>query len=504
MRSCFLRSLLGLLVFASACTGMVTDQPPATDKSVDQARDAVRKCDGLVPYAKGVRITEMAVYQTVKIRIFKDGEWIATRAADIVQGKEGILRVFVEPTGDFTPRRIKGVLTLTDGPRTYVDQRLVDVEGPSLDEKAETTFNFPLLATRVTSDARISVSLEEVDCGEGDYGSVEDARFPATNKDRRLLTKQFGKLRVVIVPVVIKGRRPLTNDAEIAKIRDALIAYYPVPEVEISVRRDLVYDKDVPSGNLSDLLQAIAKERTKDAPDNDVYYFGLAQPAATYNEHCGFASCVIGVSPVPIVPDAKAQYSVGLSFGDAQTYETIVHEIGHAHGRSHAPCADGGAVITAVDEQFPNPDGSTGTWGWDVRSRKLVVPGSKDIMGYCHPNWISAHNYRGLASRTLEVNNKSQQALVSTPPGGPLREIMLYEDGRTRWTGETNASPGGEAELATVLDASGHTVAEIEVVRIALSHGGGALLYVPAPAQGWDTLVLRDRRVSLAAILPPL
>jgi hypothetical protein len=68
------------------------------------------------------------------------------------------------------------------------------------------------------------------------------------------------------------------------------------------------------------------------------------------------------------------------------------HELAHNWGRNHAPC--GGP--SGVDPNYPQQDGSTGTYGLDVATRTLQPPTLSDIMGYCDPKWISDYTYRGV------------------------------------------------------------------------------------------------------------
>jgi hypothetical protein len=65
------------------------------------------------------------------------------------------------------------------------------------------------------------------------------------------------------------------------------------------------------------------------------------------------------------------------------------HELGHNWARNHAPC--GGP--TGVDPSYPQADGTTGGYGYDVAADTLVPPSSTDIMGYCDSKWISDYTY---------------------------------------------------------------------------------------------------------------
>lgn len=69
---------------------------------------------------------------------------------------------------------------------------------------------------------------------------------------------------------------------------------------------------------------------------------------------------------------------------------TIAHELGHNFSLDHAPCD----VLADLDPLFPDPDGQTGTWGYDPREGgSLVPPDYPDLMSYCHPSWIGEYNF---------------------------------------------------------------------------------------------------------------
>ncbi len=68
----------------------------------------------------------------------------------------------------------------------------------------------------------------------------------------------------------------------------------------------------------------------------------------------------------------------------------VAHEVGHSLDLSHAPCGDAGNP----DPDFPYADGGIGAWGYDFRDGVVVNRGAADVMGYCHPAWISDYSYK--------------------------------------------------------------------------------------------------------------
>lgn len=455
------------------------------------------------PLASGLRIREVALYQTVQVPLYRDGAWLTRRSLPIVQGKAALVRVFVDALADYEPHRVRGVLTLRTGQREVelTNERLITSD--SLDAQLASTFTFEVPAEQLAPTTELSVALQELDC-LAETGDAEYARVPAQGT-QTLSPTSIRTLRVVLVPVRIDGRVPDTSQAELDKMEAALLAYYPVPAVELSVHEPLVWQGPIAptdTATWSDVLDEVMALRKAEAPDDDVYYFGLLQPAATFRSYCGPEGCVLGLAPQTSRVQPSAQIAVGASFADAQTYETMVHELGHAHGRGHSPCVRGGD-ITGVDVDYPQEDGATGSWGWDARAKELMPPSHRDIMGYCSPNWISAYTYQALADRSLAVNTKAR--LYGGLAVASWRPIILYESGAARWGSTAESTlPGGDLELADVLDATGTVLRQIEVVRVALSHApNGALLYLPDPQSSWAALRLRDRTLNLENVLAP-
>jgi hypothetical protein len=453
------------------------------------------------PLVTGLHIREIALYQSVKVTLVKEGSWVQKRSAPVVAGKQALVRVFVDVLDGYSPRDVRAVLRIDHGdePIEIIDERALTAS--SSEDSLASTFSFQVPGELLTVATKFSIALEELTCDDA-VGAVEDARYPSSGS-QTLEAANIGALKVVVVPVRVDGRVPLTSAAELAKMRSALLAYYPVPNVEVTARAPLDWPNPVEAldgAGWSNLLTQIMRERRSDRVDDDVYYFGLVQPAANFRTYCP-RGCLLGLAPQTTSVMPNAQAGLGASFADAQTYETMVHELGHAHGRGHAPCVENGE-IDGVDEDFPEPTGATSSWGWDSRSNELKPPSNKDIMGYCDPNWIGAYNYSGLASRSLQVNQKALRGGLSDER---WQHVLLYADKTARWGGVVEPRmPSGNVELATALDARGNALEQVEVVRIPLSHSGDEFLYIPDQQPGWAALRLGDTTLVLDTIKPAL
>ena len=114
----------------------------------------------------------------------------------------------------------------------------------------------------------------------------------------------------------------------------------------------------------------------------------------------------------------------------------IAHELGHNMNLSHAPC--GGAL--GPDRSYPYPNGTIGTWGYDFDRGGLVSTGTRDLMGYCGPIWISDYHFTNAlrfrlhdeGSPTLPVQPRSTRTVMvwggADSEGNPYLEPAFIVD----------------------------------------------------------------------------
>jgi hypothetical protein len=453
---------------------------------------------GPEPVAGDLRIRELALYQAVKIPLFRDNAWVATRNASVVQGKKALVRTFIEPLSGYRPRPLRALLTLdNDGQTTQLSSDKT-LSAASTDDNASSTFDFPIDGAQIGPNTQLSVSIIETTCPV--QAAAGGARVPATGLSA-LGAVRINKLRVVLVPVSVGGRAPDTSEAQLAKIRDELLAYYPVAAVEVTARAVITWPSALSASGTgwAELLNQIGRERQRDAVARDVYYFGLVAPTASFSEYCR-GGCVLGLAPQTTFVSPPDQIGLGVGFVNANTYSTVVHEIGHAHGRAHAPCVPVGGTIQSPDPRFPYAGGKIGSWGWDSRSGQLLSPTRYvDVMGYCDPTWISDFNYEALATRSRNVNTS---ASILTDKGAPSswQRLILFADGRARWAGISTTEAPTDLSSARAFDAAGADLGEVPVARVPLSHSDDAFMYMPEPDPRWARLELGDRSVVVAQI----
>lgn len=457
---------------------------------------------GPEPLVANLRISKIDMYQTVKVPLYKDNAWVSTRNASLVQGKKSYVRVSVEPMSGFSSHAVRGVLTLdNDGEKTVLtdDQ---SVSKASSDEDEASTFDFKVDGKLVGPNTKLSASVIETSC-PAQPSTASAARVPQSGSTA-LEADKISDMHVVLVPVTLNGITPDTSDDQLKKVTDALRAYYPVADVTVSFREPITWSGYIGADGTgwSSLLNQIGRQRQSDGVAGNVYYFGMMNPAKSFRQYC-LTSCVLGLAPQTTFVSRPNQIGLGVGFVDENTYTTVVHELGHAHGLPHAPCVPRGGSIEGADTKFPYSGGKIGDWGWDSRSEKLMSPSTyTDIMGYCEPVWISDYNYEKIATRAKVVNAAQLVFNADKSIHSEWQGILLSASGGAQWSGITLEESPGQTELVHALDATGTVVADVQVVRIPLSHSDDSFLYVEAPDPSWAALDLGDRILNFAQIAP--
>jgi hypothetical protein len=201
------------------------------------------------------------------------------------------------------------------------------------------------------------------------------------------------------------------------------------------------------------------------------HYYGVLRPpqGVTFVQFSGFGF-ISGRTAVSV--------QVGWFNRESQARETVAHELGHNFGRPHSPC--GGP--TNPDPGYPHAEADIGIDGWDAWTAsqggrgEYQAPGTKDLMSYCRPVWISDYTFR----KVIE----GRQALASAAVAGAASRLVLVR-------GELGAVPALDpafvldgqvpplmprAGQATVdveaLDSTGRVVGAGRVGLLSPDHGG--------------------------------
>ncbi len=209
-------------------------------------------------------------------------------------------------------------------------------------------------------------------------------------------------MAVKVVPIAYHCTSGGTGTTTPAGPYDYLIDYtfrtYPVPAIALTTHTPVPFDgpcngSGVPkpaSTDWSDMLDTVTSVWQVEGSPN-IYYYGLV------HIDCG-SSCIAGIGWIGW-PAAMGFDGFGATHSGASS--TNAHEMGHNHGRYHAPgCGAGGAST------FPYLDGSgravignaaNPNYGFDLNSRAIYTYGGTfDFMTYCNPTWVSDFTYEAL------------------------------------------------------------------------------------------------------------
>jgi hypothetical protein len=439
-----------------------------------------------ITLGEGLAVSEIALYQTVKISVAKDGAAVVPYNAPLITGRKGLARVFMSLVNKkYKARFLTAELHIV--PQAGPEIVRMDSETLSASSEADlmTTFNFTYDENALGFGATLYVVIRDPKTMD------PPIRFPQADPLPLTITKNPGRVRARIVPIRymadMSGRLPDVSMGQMDRVRTELMDLYPTNEIDLDVRDpiDGTISVDAQGMGWPELLQTVVDTRAMDAPPSDIYYVGWFEPRASFGQYCQ-GGCIIGLATTadPAVPAERAVLAVGYS-GDSSA-STVAHELGHTMGRHHAPC--GGAQ--GIDPQFPYPDGSTGVPGWRQSDATFMFDGS-DIMGYCAPFWISDYTYKALAARITSVNAFGYGI---TQTQHDVQRILVAPNGSLSMGRALRMSEiiGGNDVTVAYLDVSGKTLATAHGLRYGYDHvPGGFVLVMDPPKLAFASVALR-------------
>lgn len=434
--------------------------------------------------ARDIKIREVSVYQGVKVPIVKDMIAVQDRNADLVQNREAMLRVFVEPGQSFQSRELSARLTLqtgTDAPKRF--EQAITVSAASSEKDGKSTFNLALPKDAFQEGTQYSLELRETSKCTPLMGTPAGARFPETGLSP-VGARLTGPVKVMLVPVRYdadgSGRLPDLSDKQLMQMTDKLYSMYPTSEVVISKHEPVGTTRT----DIGDMLDQMRELRDSDGPPSDLAYYGMVRQAETFRDYCQ-GSCTTGIAGFGS-QNGTSTAGMGIGYIDAAA-GTFVHELGHIYRRPHAPC--GGAA--GPDDEYPYAEGALGSWGYDLKTKELFDPGTHvDFMSYCSPEWISDYNYQLILERIVVVNQRAGMQVLP-PPGLPqvFRTLLVSATGQARWGLELRprSQPPGDPVTVEVLDAQGGVLTQAVAYHELVADGDHAY-FVPAAHTGWHSV----------------
>jgi hypothetical protein len=429
---------------------------------------------------QGVAIQEVSVYQGIK-RVLAQGGQTAMSNVPLVAGRDALVRVFYSAGPEAVGRTVVGRLELEGGDPIDVQATLV---AQSNDADLASTVDILVPGDRVGENFTYRVSIAEQDQGSDDNPT---AHHPQVGFETHLVEGPQNTFRVVLAPFRYdadgSGRLPNLSPERVEAFRQRLMQLYPVSAVEVTVREPQPWSQPIgPDGSgWQDVGIATFGFRGQDGMSADVYYYAIFNPTASIAQFCG-QGCLLGVTLLnadpPDVGNPQLRLALGVGFDEVAT-DTAAHELGHAHGRQHAPCSSFGPLPDGIDPQYPYPGAQIGVWGWDMFGGQLVDPTRTDIMSYCDNQWISDYNYSGLLSRAKNVNLPLMH--------GPMarHEILVVDaTGQAAWSDAVDAPEvGDEGGFDVDVTVETGAVERVTAHYYPYDHLPGGWLIFPTPAE---------------------
>jgi len=426
---------------------------------------------GGILLARDITLEHVALFQTVRIALVDNGTEPRPRNGPVIAERDALVRLYVRPGAGWTRRDVTGVLVING-----VEHReTVSIGGVSAEGQASTLFGFDVPGNEIREGVTWSAWLENAGGAMVAAGVADNARWPRAGGTTALRAQNDGGgLKLVLVPIEYatdgSNRLPDTSAAQLARYRGLLEALYPIAHLDLTVHtpvrwtRGLTLSGNFNFGAANDMLIDL---RVTDRVADDVYYYALVAPDTSFNTYCG-GGCVTGQSYVPEDPtDGELRVGSGVGFTGDDSGWTMIHEVGHTHGRFHAPCD-----VDGWDADYPYTNGDVGVWGYDARDGSLVAPniGFSDFMGYCNDQWVSDYTYAAIFERIIEqrggtVIRREIPWLARAVTIDPQSGIAVAEPVRF-W----KHRPSGPSAMVTFLDPLGRVIGMGDATRLTRSH----------------------------------
>ena len=438
--------------------------------------------------ATGVSVQRVALYQSVEVLMAEDGEEKSS-SVPVIAGKEALMRVFLDSSSDFVSREIVGRLTLELSEEdTTVHETTFLMDGNWSEGALSSTMNFSIAADEMTPSTKFHIELLEVEAGfQGEEGLRNSVVYPQEGMASMRAQQNNGPLRVYLLPIRYNadgsGRTPSLSDSRVNEFVEDMSALYPASTIDITVLPTKDWNREVSAygEGWGELLQEMYYERSRKSIPFDGYLYGIFNPSGSLGQYCE-RGCILGLSSLAQSPnDSWARISIGLGFPGNTAIGTFLHEVGHAHGRAHAPCE-----TRDYDYSYPYSGGMIGIWGYDIYSGQLKNPNSTaDFMGYCEPSWVSDYTYEALFDRIQAV---SAAADVMWPEGTPRnwQTVFVEGDGNTSLGPviQPERPPNGFVRTVRLHNGHGEVVDTTDGFFAPYDHLPGGIMLVPELPMG--------------------
>lgn len=393
---------------------------------------------------------------------------------------------------------------------------------------------------------------------------TDDNAWPAPGAPGPVAVVPVPPLELRFVPIFLSngGSLGMVTNASMDEYLYATRQMYPVSAIDWEIGDTFATNTVFGTGGQSAFSQMLGELDVKRVAEGSRrYYVGAVRPppGVTSTQFGGIG--YVPFNRASIGPGTRTNIVVGVGWfsRQRQTTELVAHELGHNHGRRHAPC--GGAA--SPDAGYPHAGAQIGFTGIDMYTWSLAggsppllgASSTFDVMSYCVPAWISDYTYQALITARQEAGpvaagaarpgpscdclivwgavdeggvtlqpafvTRTRPQLPAAP--GAYRVEGLREDGTTAfsWSFEPSeidhapdvrhfafALPVARADrdaLAAIRltgSAGGATLTRAvasagrEVPRLAAAAQGSAMAVLSWPVGAWRAAVIRDPRTG--------
>jgi len=429
--------------------------------------------------ADGISITAISLYQGVRRPLMESGA-ASPSTLPVTAGREALIRIFYTLDPSFNGKPVTAVVTI--GEQT-ASAEVTPGAAPSTEADLNSTINVKVSGELMVElpDYRVDLLQEPADA----TGENTAAGYPAEGQELLPANSVGPKMEVLLVPVVWaadgSNRMPDTSESQLQRFHDLFYGLFPAVKVEITVTTETVTWNQALDGGGNGwdaLLQALVDLRAAGNYPPTAHMYGLFQPTADFGAFCG-GGCQAGLSHVAGAQDPLGRVGIGLGYPREGTVETAAHEVGHQHGRTHAPCGN----AANIDMNYPYPDGSIGEWGYDIVSGTLVEPTTTmDFMSYCDPSWVSDYTFQAMWNRMRTANVTNDWHVPDDVHIGLYHRVTVAPDGSLRWQEPLDLKTPPMAETTSVTVDTDEGPVELVGHFYPYDHMAGGMLLFPETA----------------------
>ena len=328
---------------AAACEGSGDPGRPA--RAAPEIRPGHRRASGMpaptgpIPGAGAcqIQLTELALYQAVKVPLYSQGRAVTPLNAPVIEGRPGLSAGVLQPG--------RAAARAACAPRWCCRPGRRD---PHV--HAGLPGRPRLRRQQPGHDRQLGRAGREHRGPTPPPGSISSwAQLPGRRPQPRsppaatlaLDPRSTGVLKLVLVPVRYdadqSGRLPDVSEAQLQRYQDILMAYYPTRAVELTVHETVSTSISAGRQQRLGLVPGRAPEPARPGRR------GGATSTTTAWSRRRRRSRPTAAAPAPpacrtwptAANAAARQVGAGVGFAGTLAGETLVHEIGHQHGRSH-------------------------------------------------------------------------------------------------------------------------------------------------------------------------